>query len=83
MYYIVLLLTLSLFCQTIKTKIFVMKKFIFIANFIVLLVLVPAVMIGYLHNNSVEKDSSEKTMLVKDTDNGQPEAISVFFVKTF
>lgn len=60
-----------------------MKKFIFIANFIVLLVLVPAVMIGYLHNNSAEKDNSEKTMLVKDTDNGQPEAISVFFVKTF
>lgn len=60
-----------------------MKKFIFIANLVILLILVPAVMIGYLHSNTAEKGNNEKTTLVKDTENGQPEAISVFFVKTF
>lgn len=60
-----------------------MKKFIFIANLAILLVLIPAVMIGYLHNNTAEKDNSSKTVIAKDTDNGQAEAVSVFFVKTF
>jgi hypothetical protein len=36
-----------------------MKKFIFTANVIALLILVPAVMVGYLHSN--QTDSASKT----------------------
>lgn len=60
-----------------------MKKFIFIANLAILLVLIPAVMIGYLHSNTAEKDNGSKTVTAKDTENGQAESVSVFFVKTF
>ena len=58
-----------------------MKKFIFTANVIAIIALVPAVIFGYLHNNNSASDNTNKTEVVKETSNGYEESTPLFMVK--
>lgn len=58
-----------------------MKKFIFTANVIALVALVPAVIFGYLHNNNSTSNDKNKTEVVKEVTNGYEESNPVFMVK--
>jgi hypothetical protein len=60
-----------------------MKKFLLTAQLIAMLILVPAVMIGYLHSNTAATAKSADKETVKDVSNGQEEAISINMVKSF
>lgn len=59
-----------------------MKKFIFTANLIALMALVPAVVIGYLHNDAT-KNEKTGTEVVKEVNHGQDDGASIYQVKTF
>jgi hypothetical protein len=59
-----------------------MKKFIFTANVIVIISLVPAVIFGYLHNN-VKTNNTSNTEIAIDVNNHKEEGLSVRLVKTF
>ena len=61
-----------------------MKKFIFTANVIAVIALVPAVLIGYLHTgNTASTDSKPATEIVKDVTNGQDDGTIFNLVKSF
>lgn len=60
-----------------------MKKFILTANLIAMLILVPAIMIGYLHSHTPATEKSAGKETAKDVVNGQEEAISINMVKSF
>jgi len=60
-----------------------MKKFIFTANVIAVIALVPAVLIGYLHTNTASTDSKPATEIVKDVTNGQDDGTTFNLVKSF
>lgn len=61
-----------------------MKKYIFTANVIVLVALVPAIFIGYLHNDSSKTENKENTEIVKEVNTGNTEGISLLnLVKNF
>ena len=64
-------------------KITVMKKFIFTANVIAIIALVPAVIFGYLHNETPGTDKKASTEIVNDVTNGQDDGSSIHLVKTF
>lgn len=59
-----------------------MKKFIFTANLIALMALVPAVVIGYLHSDA-SKNEKARTEVVKEANHGQDDGASIYLVKTF
>jgi hypothetical protein len=59
-----------------------MKKFIVTLNFIAIIALVPAVIVGYLHNDS-KKDSKNETELAKDVNNSTEEGLTLRLIKTF
>lgn len=59
-----------------------MKKFIVTANFIAIIALVPAVIVGYLHNDT-KKDNKNNTEMVKDVNNSPEEGITLRLIKTF
>ena len=61
-----------------------MKKYIFTANVIALVSLVPAIFIGYLHNDSTKTEYKENTKIVKEANMGNTEGISLLrLVKSF
>jgi hypothetical protein len=60
-----------------------MKKFIFTANVIALIALVPAIFIGYLHTDTPNSKNENKSEIVKEVTNGHDEKASVFMVKLF
>jgi len=61
----------------------VMRKFIFTANVIALIALVPAVLFGYLHSTAVSTNAKQNIEIVKDVTNGQDEGITLHMVKSF
>ncbi len=61
-----------------------MKKILFTANLIAMLVLIPAVMVGYMHSQTpATGKSTTSTETVKDVTNGQEDGISISLVKSF
>ena len=50
-----------------------MKKFIFTANVIALLLLVPAVLVGYLHNNQTGSAGKADNQEMTKQSNSNPE----------
>ena len=60
-----------------------MKKFIFTANMIAIIALVPALVFGYLHSNSKTTDNKVNTETAKDVTNGQEDGITIHLVKSF
>jgi hypothetical protein len=58
-----------------------MKKFIFTANVIAIIALVPAVIFGYLHNSSPKERTH--TEISKDVTNGQDDGSTLHLVRTF
>ena len=60
-----------------------MKKFIFTANMIAIIALVPALVFGYLHNDKNTKDTKANTETAKDVTNGQDDGITIHLVKSF
>ena len=60
-----------------------MKKFIFTANVIAIVALVPAIFLGYLHNNTSNTDKKANTAIAKDVTNGQEDATNINLIKTF
>jgi hypothetical protein len=60
-----------------------MKKFIFTANVIAIVALVPAIFLGYLRNDTVNKDKKVNTEVAKDVTHGQEDATSINLIKTF
>ena len=61
-----------------------MKKYIFTANVIALVALIPAIFIGYLHNEGTKTENKENTKIVKEASTGNTEGISLLrLVKSF
>ena len=60
-----------------------MKKFIFTANVIAIVALVPAIFLGYLHNDTANTDKKVNTQVAKDVTIGQEDATSINLIKTF
>jgi hypothetical protein len=61
-----------------------MKKFIFTANLIALIALVPAVIVGYLHNNDNQSEANkDKTVIVRETSNRNDDGTTLHMVRTF
>jgi hypothetical protein len=60
-----------------------MKKFIFTANVIAIIALVPAVVIGYLHNNDRNDDAKDKTVLVREATDRNDDGTTLHMVRTF
>lgn len=60
-----------------------MRKFIFTANVIALIALVPAVLIGYLHNDTVSTENQPTTEIGKDVTNGNDDGSTFHLVKSF
>jgi len=61
-----------------------MKKFIFTANMIAIIALVPAVVFGYLHNNNQSKQNKANTEIATDVTNGQnDDGTIIHLVKSF
>ncbi len=60
-----------------------MKKFIFAANVFLIIALVPAIVFGYLQNNTQTNDQKQNTEYVKDASNGQNEGFTLRLVKSF
>jgi hypothetical protein len=59
-----------------------MKKFIFSASVFAIMALVPAVLVGYLHNQPTA-DSSPATELVSDVPTGHENSSILGLVKSF
>ena len=61
-----------------------MRKFIFTANVIALIALVPAILFGYLHTNTDSTETKPNTEVVsKDVTNGQDDGSVLRLVKSF
>ncbi len=60
-----------------------MKKFIFTANMIAIIALVPALVFGYLHNDNKASDNKTNTETAKDVTNGQEDGTTIHLVKSF
>jgi hypothetical protein len=61
-----------------------MKKFIFTANVIAIIALVPAVLLGYLHTSTAGNEKKAATEeIAKDVTNGQDDGITLHVVKAF
>ena len=60
-----------------------MKKFIFTANMIAIIALVPALVFGYLHNDNKSNDNKANTETAKDVTNGQEDGTTIHLVKIF
>ena len=60
-----------------------MKKFIFTANVIAIIAVVPAVLFGYLHSTTQVTDTKQNTEMVKDVTNGQDDGITLHLVKSY
>ena len=60
-----------------------MKKFIFTANMIAIIALVPALLVGYLHNDGQSKASKAATETTKDISNSQDDGTTINLVKSF
>ena len=60
-----------------------MKKFIFTANVVVLVALVPAVIFGYLSHDDAAKNTAAKTELVKEVSVGHDDGSIFHLVRTF
>ncbi len=60
-----------------------MKKFLFTAYVVAIVALVPAVIVGYLHNDGETKTTKTSTEVSKDVTNGQDEVNILRLVKTF
>jgi hypothetical protein len=58
-----------------------MKKFLFTTYVIFLMALVPAIVFGYLHNNTGNQKANTETS--KEASNNQSEERSLQLVKTF
>jgi len=59
-----------------------MKKFLFTAYVVAIVALVPAVIVGYLHNEN-PKDTKDNTEIAKDVKNGSDDGSILRLVKTF
>lgn len=60
-----------------------MKKFIFTANVIAIILMVPAVLFGYLHNSGTKETAAQENTVKGEPVSGQT-ATSIFgLVKTF
>ncbi len=60
-----------------------MKKFLFTTYVIAIVALVPAVIVGYLHNDNNVKDTKANTEIAKDVTNGQDDGGILRLVRTF
>ena len=60
-----------------------MKKFIFTANMIAVIALVPALLFGYLHNGGQSKANKSATETTKDVSNSQDDGTTINLVKSF
>jgi len=60
-----------------------MKKFIFTANVIAIISVVPAVLFGYLRSNTQATNTKQNTEVVKDVTNGQDDGITLHLVKSY
>ena len=60
-----------------------MRKFIFTANVIALIALVPAVLFGYLHTDTVPAENKPATEIAKDVTNGQDNGSIFQLIKSF
>jgi len=60
-----------------------MKKFIFTTSMIAIIALVPAVVVGYLHNDNKSDDNKANTETAKDVTNGQDDGTTIHLVKSF
>ena len=60
-----------------------MRKFIFTANVIALIALVPAVLIGYLHTDTASTENKPATEIAKDVTNGNDDGSTFHLVKSF
>ncbi len=60
-----------------------MKKFIFTANVIAIMALVPAIVFGYLNSNHDSKENKPNTEVAKDVTNGQDDGATIHIVRTF
>ncbi|MES2004086.1 MAG: hypothetical protein V4450_06160 [Bacteroidota bacterium] len=60
-----------------------MKKFIFTANVIAIMALVPAIVFGYLHNDGKHTENKSNTEQAKDVKNGQDDGSTLHLVRTF
>jgi hypothetical protein len=80
MYCIVLFSSLALIYQN-KQKTPFMKKFIFSASVILLMAMVPAVLVGYLHNTDQHKAATEMSGDVSS--NSQDNSTLISLVKSF
>ena len=61
-----------------------MRKFIFTANVIALIALVPAILFGYLHTQTNNTETKPVTEVVsKDVTNGQDDGSILHLVKSF
>jgi len=60
-----------------------MRKFIFTANVIALIALVPAVLFGYLHTDTAPTETKPATEIAKDVTNGQDNGSIFQLVKSF
>lgn len=58
-----------------------MKKFIFTSCMIALSAMIPAVFIGYLHNDAA--NNNQKTETAKEVSTGQDETTTLRLVRTF
>lgn len=60
-----------------------MKKHIFTANLIALMILVPAVIVGYLKNEGPKDSSKESVEIVKDASAHRDDVSILQLVRTF
>lgn len=60
-----------------------MRKFIFTANIIALIALVPAVLFGYLHAGTDSETIKPATEITTDVTNGQDDGSLFHLVKAF
>lgn len=61
-----------------------MRKFIFTANVIAIIMLVPAVLLGYLNTTAAGNETQQATEVVaKDVTNGQDDGSILHLVKAF
>jgi Na+/H+ antiporter NhaB len=60
-----------------------MKKFIFTANVVAIIALVPAVIFGYLHEDTKKDNNKESIEIVKDTHVNQEESTILRLIRTF
>lgn len=60
-----------------------MKKFIFTANVIAIVALVPAVIFGYLSNGNAKNNKAKTEEVAKDVKSGQDDFSILHLVRTF